>query len=166
MNPPKEENYHSFKFTLREASEDDFPAVLTLIKELADFEKSPEKVTNTAELMKKEKDLFRCFVAETEDHRIIGMALYFFAYFTWVGKSLYLDDLYISKDFRRHHIGSALLGKIFETARAQDCKRVRWQVLNWNYSAIELYRKCGAEIDDEWLNCDFDSEGIRNFVIR
>jgi len=89
--------------------------------------------------------------------------LYFFAYYTWVGKSLYLDDIYVKKEFRQNKIGSALLRKIFEVAENENCKRVRWQVLNWNKPAIEVYRKCGAEIDDEWLNWSFDEKGISDY---
>ncbi|HLN54757.1 MAG TPA: GNAT family N-acetyltransferase [Bacteroidales bacterium] len=152
-------------FKIRQADEKDFPAILMMIKELAEFEKASEKVTNSVEQMKKEKDLFRCFVAASEDGEILGMALYFLAYYTWVGKSLYLDDIYIRKEFRRNGIGSALLGKIFEVARNEECKRVRWQVLDWNKDAIQLYRKCGAVLDGEWMNCDFDSEAILNFML-
>jgi GNAT superfamily N-acetyltransferase len=148
---------------IRTATEVDFPAILSLIKELAAFEKASEKVTNSVELMNKEKELFRCFVAETESKEIVGMALYFFAYYTWVGKSLYLEDIYVKESFRKQKIGTALLGKLFEVANKEDCKRVRWQVLSWNEAAIQMYIKNGAEIDDEWLNCNFDSTGIKNF---
>jgi GNAT superfamily N-acetyltransferase len=151
--------------SIRKAIEDDFPAILSLIKELAEFEKASEKVTNSIELMKKEKDFFHCFVAETHKKEIVGIALYYFVYYTWVGKSLYLDDIFVKENFRKHKIGTALLRKIFEIAKTEDCKRVRWQVLNWNQSAIEMYKKCGAVIDDEWLNCTFDSDGIKNFMI-
>lgn len=153
------------KINIREATESDFPAILSMIKELAEFEKAPEKVTNSVEQMNREKDQFRCFVAETESNEIVGMALWFFAYYTWVGKSLYLDDLYVKEQYRKNKVGTALLRKIFEVASAEGCQRVRWQVLNWNQSAIEMYRKSGAEIDDEWLNCSFDAEGIKNFRI-
>jgi GNAT superfamily N-acetyltransferase len=150
-------------YNIRKATEVDFPDILLLIKELATFEKVPEKVTNTVELMKKENEFFHCFVAETLDKKIVGIALYFFAYYTWVGKSLYLEDLFVKESFRKHKIGSALLRKIFDVARDEDCKRVRWQVLSWNENAIQFYKKSGAEIDDEWLNCNFDSKGINNF---
>jgi len=149
--------------SIRKSTEEDFPAVLLLIRELADFEKAPEKVTNSVELMKQEKHLFNCFVAETETLEIVGMALYFFAYFTWVGKSLYLEDIYIKESYRKQKLGTALLKRVFEVARQEDCKRVRWQVLNWNSSAIQMYKKNGAEIDDQWLNCNFDAEGIKRF---
>ena len=153
------------KFTIRSANENDFPGILELIKELAEFEKAPEKVTNTVEQMHDEKALFRCFVATRESGEIVGIALWFIAYYTWVGKSLYLDDLYVREAYRKHKIGSALLAKVFEAALAENCKRVRWQVLRWNEPAIGFYEKAGALIDGEWLNCDYDSEGIRNFKL-
>lgn len=150
-------------FTIRKATENDFPAVLSMIKELALFEKAPEKVTNTVELMKQEQHLFGCSVAVTDENEIVGMAIWFFAYYTWVGKSLYLDDLYVKDAYRRHKIGTALLNKVFEVARNENCRRVRWQVLDWNKNAIEMYKKAGATLDGEWLNCDFEHDGIKNF---
>lgn len=65
------------EFTIRRAGEDDFPAILALINELAEYERSPDAVTNTVEQMHREKDHFRCFVAESPEHVILGMALYF-----------------------------------------------------------------------------------------
>ncbi|MCU0363768.1 MAG: GNAT family N-acetyltransferase [Bacteroidales bacterium] len=146
--------------TIRVAHKEDFPSVLALIKELAEFERSLDEVTNTVELMRKEQEHFRCFVAETGDKEIIGIALYFFAYYTWVGKSLYLEDIIVKKEFRGKKIGTALMEKIFEVARAEDCKRIRWQVLDWNSTAIGMYRKLGARVDNEWLNCTVDHDGI------
>lgn len=148
---------------IRKASEKDFNAILALIHELAAFEKAPEKVTNTPAQMEKEKDYFLCYVAETNKMEIVGMALYFFAYYTWVGKSLYLDDLYVKESYRGQGIGTKLLTKILEIAKKENCKRVRWQVLNWNKPAIDMYRKCGASIDNEWINCDVDAHGILDF---
>lgn len=153
-------------YTIRKGEEGDFEAILGLIKELAAFENASEKVLNTVEQMKAEQDLFHCFVVEEEETKeILGMALYYFAYYTWVGKSLYLDDLYVKKTCRGQGIGSALLEQLFDVAREANCKRVRWQVLNWNEPAIALYKKCGATIDNEWSNCDFDREGIQTFKV-
>jgi GNAT superfamily N-acetyltransferase len=152
-------------YTIRKATEEDFEGVLELIKELAAFENAPEKVLNSVEQMKAEQDCFHCYVVEVGDHEIVGMALYYFAYYTWVGKSLYLDDLYVKEAYRGHRIGSDLLELLFQTARENNCKRVRWQVLNWNAPAVALYKKCGADIDNEWSNCDFDSKGIQAFKI-
>src|SRR3954453_4521056 len=151
--------------TIRKATEADFPAILFLIKGLAIFQKSLERVTNTIEQMHEEKDLFNCFVAENENEEIVGIASYSFIYYTWVGKSLYLDDLYVKESCRGQRIGSELLRKIFEVATAENCKRIRWQVSDWNTSAIDFYKKCGAEIDEESCICDFDVKGIREFNI-
>lgn len=154
------------EITIRKANENDFEAILSLIKELATFEKAPEKVTNSVQQMHQEKDFFHCYVAENETKEIVGMALYFFAYYTWVGKSLYLDDLYVKESCRGQKIGSKLLVKIFEIAKEENCKRMRWQVLNWNTPAIEMYKKFGAEIQVEWHNCDFNEKEIMEFQVR
>lgn len=153
------------EFTIRKAVETDYEAVLSLIKELAEFEKAPHKVTNSVEQMKQEQDLFNCYVVEIDSGEIVAMALYFFAYYTWVGKSLYVDDIYVKQAYRRNKIATKLLNILFEQARLENCKRVRWQVLEWNEAAITLYKNCKADIDPEWLNCDFDIEGIKNFNI-
>jgi len=150
---------------IRKATDKDFDAILSLIKELAHFEKAPEKVSNTVEQMQEEKDVFGCFIAETEKNEIVGIALYFFAYYTWIGKSLYLDDLYVKETFRGKKIGAELLKKVIEVAKNENCKRLRWQVLNWNKSAIDFYKEFGAETDDEWINCDFDYKSIQGFEI-
>jgi len=139
---------------IRKATEADFPAIIGLIRELAIFENGLENVTNSVEQMKEEKDYFNCYVAESGDE-IIGMALYFFAYYTWVGKSLYLDDLYVREKHRGKNIGSLLMQKMMEVAKAENCKRLRLQVLHWNDPAIEFYEKNGFTVDREWYNCDF-----------
>lgn len=148
---------------LRKATQKDYPEIIAMIKELALFEKAPERMTNSVDQMEEEKDLFRCLIAEDENGNILGMALYFFAYFTWVGKSLYLDDLYVKEQYRGNGIGKILLRELMKVADEENCKRVRWQVLDWNTNAIELYKKSGATIDDEWLNCDFEHDQIKKF---
>jgi diamine N-acetyltransferase len=143
-------------YIIRKGEEKDFEAVLALIKELALFEKAPEKVTNTVAQMRSEKDYFQVLVAEKPDGEIIGFALYYFVYYTWVGKSLYLDDLYVKKAYRGHKIGSALLNKVIAFGKENQCKRIRWQVLEWNKPAIDFYKKIGANLDGEWINCDLE----------
>lgn len=145
--------------------EADFAAVLSLIRQLAEFQKLPDRVLNSVEQMKREQEYFNCVVAENEEKEIVGIATYFFAYYSWVGKSLYLDDLIVDKTYRRQKVGSGLLTEIFEIAKQQNCKRVRWQVSDWNESALNFYRKCGAEIDRECCNCDFDEKQIFEFRI-
>lgn len=138
---------------IRKGQEADFEAVLEMIKELALFEREPDAVINTVERMHEEIDYFQFYVAEM-DGKIVGMALYFFAYYTWVGKSLYLDDLYVKPEYRGMNIGKALLEKIVTVAKEEKCKRMRWQVLDWNTTAIEFYKKMNASLSQEWINCD------------
>ena len=88
------------EINIRKAETSDFNQINALFKELAEFENLPEMMTNTVERMVAEKDYFNCFVAETSDNQIVGYATYFFCYYTWIGKSLYMDDLYVKTDFR------------------------------------------------------------------
>lgn len=146
-------------YTIRPATEADFPAMMQMVQALATFGKEPDAVINDAGKMKDEQDLFKAFVVESEGE-IVAMAVYFFAYYTWVGKSLYLDDLYVKAAYRGKGIGSSLLAKVVSEAKLQNCRRVRWQVLNWNTSAIKVYEKIGAEIDNGRSNCDLNLEQI------
>jgi len=138
---------------IRKANDMDLPAMFGLIKELAEFEKGLDKVTNSLEQMQEEKDLFQCYVAEQEGE-VIGMALYYFVYYTWVGKSMYLEDLIVKEEHRGQNIGTMLMAKIMEVASKENCKRFRLQVLNWNEPAISFYEKHGFTIDRGWYNCD------------
>lgn len=150
------------EIVIRQGEPADIPAVFKLIEDLAHFEKAPEAVTNSAERMVLEQPHYGFFVAEYQGE-IIGAAVYFFAYFTWVGKSLYLDDLYVKPAFRGKKAGGRLLRRIIELARDEGCQRLRWQVLDWNSHAIEIYQKYGSKISNEWLNCDLDRQAIENF---
>lgn len=135
------------------AAEEDFPGILSLIQEFATFQKTPDKVTISLQQMLEGKHLFNAFIAKADD-RIIGFASYFPAWYSWSGKALYLDDLYVQDAYRKKGIGKALLDAVIDKARMENCIKVRWQVSNWNANAIELYKKMGAEIDEVEINCD------------
>ena len=156
-------NYYPMNITIRKATEDDFKAILDLVNGLAVFQNSAHLVTNSVDQMKEEKEFFNAFVADGGDGEIVGVATYFFAYYTWAGKSLYLDDLFVREDKRGLKIGSALLRRLFDTAKAENCKRVRWLVSKWNTQAINFYMRCGASIDSECMVCDFDINAIHAF---
>lgn len=149
--------------TYRKATEKDFESVLALIQELAVFEKAGDQVSNTVERMKAEQNEFQCFVAETDTKEIIGIALTYIAYSTWVGRFLYLEDLIVKEAHRGNKIGGKLINKVFKLAQEENVERVRWQVLDWNTGAIEFYKKINATIDKEWYNCDFDKKAIQEF---
>ncbi len=140
--------------TIRKAKEADFPAILSLIKEFAVFQKTPEKVTMTLEQMVDGKDFFRCFVAEVDNKELVGFATYFFTWYSWSGKALYLDDLYVKESARKRGTGKKLLFTIIDLAKKEDCTKVRWQVSNWNTNAIAFYKSIGAITDDIEINCD------------
>lgn len=139
---------------IRPANEEDYEAIYQLIKEFAAFQQSADKVSITVAQMKKDKDLFNCLVAES-DTGITGFASFFYCYYSWTGKALYLDDLYVKADERKKGTGKLLLDAIIKTAAENDCLKVRWQVSGWNENGIEFYKKYGATIDSTELNCDY-----------
>lgn len=140
--------------TIREIKADDFTGLISLFTEFATFEKTPEKMTNTVDRMTVEQEFFNGFVALNDSEEIVGYVTHFFAYYTWIGKSLYMDDLYVKKEFRGHGIGTGLINKVIEYAKTTNCQKVKWQVSEWNKPAIEFYKSLGASIDSVESNCD------------
>lgn len=140
--------------TIREIKADDFTGLITLFTEFATFEKTPEKMTNTVDRMTVEQAFFNGFVALNDSEEIVGYVTHFFAYYTWIGKSLYMDDLYVKEEFRGHGIGTELINKVIEYAKTTNCQKVKWQVSEWNKPAIEFYKSLGASIDSVESNCD------------
>lgn len=139
---------------IRAAERKDAAAILGLIKELAAYEKEPDAVIVTAAQL--ENDLFneqicQSLVVEVESE-IIGFALYYFAYSTWKGKCLYLEDFYLKPESRRLGWGLKLFQKVRDIAIQEEVKRMDWQVLEWNTPAIEFYKKVGANLDPTWIN--------------
>ena len=141
---------------IRKGRKQDLPSVLDLINELALFEKAPEQVINTVNDMEKDgfgkNPVFNFYVAEL-NNTIVGIAVYFIKYSTWKGKGLYLDDLFVTEKFRGKGIGKKLFDIIIEEAKNVNAKQLHWQVLDWNTPAINFYKKYGATVDAEWLDC-------------
>lgn len=140
--------------TIKNIEENDFEELVALFLEFATFQNQPEKMKNSVEKMISEKDFFHGFTARDEDDRIIGYATFFFAYYTWVGKSLYMDDLYIKEQYRGKGIGTLLINTVIKHAEKEKCDRLRWQVSEWNKPAISFYKSLGAKIDETEKNCD------------
>lgn len=138
---------------IRQAMPSDFEQIYSMIKEFANFIKTPDKVTTTPSQMTEDKDYFKCFVVLDKD-KIVGFATYFICYYSWTGKAIYLDDLYVLENYRGLGVGNILLDKVIETAKKENCKKVRWQVSKWNEKAIAFYQNRGAVIDDIEINCD------------
>ncbi|TSE07691.1 MULTISPECIES: GNAT family N-acetyltransferase [Aquimarina] len=154
-------------YIIRDAREQDMAQVLTLIQELATFEKEPDAVEVTVdELIREgfaEHPLFHCFVAEVQD-KIVGIALVYYRFSTWKGRSIHLEDLIVSESMRGTGLGSALYAEVLKYAKSKGVRRVEWVVLDWNTHAIDFYEKSGAKLLKDWYLVQMDKEGVHNFV--
>ena len=151
---------------IRKALPSDMGDVLSMIKELAEFEKALDKVKMTKDQLIEDgfgrSPFFNCNIAFYEGE-VCGYAFYYFGYSTWNGKTLYLEDIMIKSAFRRKGIGQKLFDKIVGIAKKENVKRFDWQVLNWNQPAIDFYKKNNASFDDEWLNGRLFSLDLKNY---
>lgn len=139
----------------RDAVTEDVPAILGLVKELAEFEKAPHLVENTVDQLREDgfgpNPVYKAFVAE-KNGRIIGFSLSYIRYSTWRGRVLYLEDIYVQPDFRSGGVGRRLMEITIEYARSLGLKYVVFQVLDWNQKAIDFYKTFNGEFDPEWVN--------------
>ena len=152
---------------IREGVAENMPSVLELIKELALFEKEPEAVVLTTEDLVRDgfgiQPLFHTFIA-VENEEIIGMALYYYRYSTWKGKTLHLEDLIIKENKRGTGAGFALYKEIIIQGKRDGVRRIEWNVLNWNTNAIKFYEKSGAKVLEDWRVVHMDESGITHFI--
>lgn len=161
---------------IRRGTKNDMKAVLDLIQELAIFEKEPDAVVVTVADLERdgfgENPLFYTFVAEVEGdssdseqaNQIVGMALYYYRYSTWKGRTIHLEDLIVKEKMRGSGLGLALYTKIIEQGKADNVRRIEWNVLDWNTPAIDFYKKSGAKILADWDVVQMDEQGINDFL--
>ncbi len=154
-------------FTIRDATKEDMPQALELIKELAVFEKEENAVEVTVQDLQNDGfgDLpaFTCFVAEL-NNKVEGIALVYKRYSTWKGPILHLEDLVVSQKMRGLGMGSALLDEVVKFAFSLGAKRINWEVLDWNEKAINLYEKKGAKVLRDWDVVHLNEQGIKNYI--
>jgi GNAT superfamily N-acetyltransferase len=152
---------------IRKGTQNDMPAVLELIKELAIFEKEPDAVVVTTDDLVRdgfsENPLFYTFVAEIEN-QIVGMALYYYRYSTWKGKTIHLEDLIVKEKMRGSGCGFQLYSEVIKQGKKDKVRRIEWAVLDWNTSAIDFYEKSGATMLTDWNIVQMDADGINNFL--
>lgn len=152
---------------IRKANAEDMKSVLGLIQELAVFEKEPNAVVVTeADLIRDgfgTNPLFCVFVAEVE-LQIAGIALYYYRYSTWKGKTIHLEDLIIKESMRGTGLGYALYSEIIKQGKKDNVRRIEWNVLNWNTPAIEFYKKSGANVLDDWRVAQMGENAIDYFL--
>ncbi|PKP17289.1 MAG: GNAT family N-acetyltransferase [Bacteroidetes bacterium HGW-Bacteroidetes-23] len=152
---------------IRKGELSDMTAVLGLIRELAVFEKEPNAVVVSVDDLLRdgfgENPLFHTFVAELNGE-IIGMALYYYRYSTWKGKTIHLEDLIVKEAHRGTGAGLALYTEIMKQGKKDGVRRIEWNVLDWNEPAIRFYEKSGAKVLNDWRVVQMDEEGIEKFL--
>lgn len=149
----------SLRGVIRPARPDDVPAILRLIRELADYERALDQVVAT------EDDLHRTLFgphpavyahvavdsADAADGEVVGFALWFLNYSTWLGRhGIYLEDLYVRPHVRGRGYGRALVAELARIAVEHGYGRLEWSVLDWNEPAIRFYKSLGAVPMEEW----------------
>jgi GNAT superfamily N-acetyltransferase len=138
---------------IRPATIHDAARLRTMIRELAEFEHELEWVTIREEDLIRdgfgENPRFRALIAEW-DSKPAGYAVFFPYFSTWVGRGLFLEDLFVGEAFRGRGIGTALLSAVARIAVEEHCYGIHWEVLGWNEKAIALYKALGAEFRDQW----------------
>ena len=142
----------------------DVSTLLSLIRALATYERKPHKVVATEGDLQRDlfgpQPKFRALIAEW-DGKPVGYASFFYFYSTYEGRAaLFLEDLFVLEEFRKHGIGKALLGAVAKLALDEGCFGLRWEVLDWNRPAIEFYKKLGATFLHERKAVAFDGEAL------
>jgi len=145
---------------IRKAKKKDCVRLMELIHQLAVYEKAPDEVTVTLEHFEEsgfgENPVWWAYVAEV-DGVVQGFALYYIRYSTWKGQRMYLEDFLVNDELRDMGIGKLLFDKLLDEAKEKKMNGVVWQVLDWNETAINFYKKYeGVNIDGGWLNCSIN----------
>lgn len=155
---------------IRPATPADVPLILSLVRELAEYERALDQVVATEETL--HQHMFgagwgRGPVAEALigeiDGRPEGFALFFSNFSTWLATSgIYLEDLYVRPAARGRGLGRALLTRLAQLAVERGCGRLEWAVLNWNEPAIGFYKAIGAHPLDDWTTFRLSGEALRS----
>jgi GNAT superfamily N-acetyltransferase len=136
------------------ATQDDVPLILSLIKELAEYERLSHEVVATEEELRDslfgERPVAEVLIGHHRGEPV-GFALFFHNFSTFLGKpGIYLEDLYVRPRYRGMGFGKTLLTCVAKLAKERGCGRLEWSVLDWNEPAIEFYKGIGAVPMDEW----------------
>jgi len=153
---------------IRPARAEDSALILRFITDLAIYEKAKEAViateTDIRDSLFAEDSTTSALICELEDEAA-GFAVYFFNYSTWLGKhGLYLEDLYVSPEFRGAGAGKALLKHLAQLAVSKNCGRFEWSVLDWNEPAIGFYKSIGAQPQDEWVGYRLSGKALTDLA--
>lgn len=143
------------KTNIYKAKKQDFKDIIKLINELAEFEKlAPPDNKARSRLLRDafgKNPKYRVLLAKANGVPV-GYAIYFFTYSSFLAKvTLYLEDIFISENYRRAGIGKLFMNELINIAMKKKCGRMEWCVLDWNTNAINFYEKLGAKHLKEWL---------------
>jgi GNAT superfamily N-acetyltransferase len=150
--------------SIREATAADAKVILSLVRELATYEREPDAVDATEEDFVRDgfgdRPLFHVLLAEW-DGAAVGLAFYFYAYSTWRGRpSLFLEDLFVQPAHRGKKIGITLMRRLAKVAIERQCRRFMWNVLDWNEPSIRFYESLGARVLREWLSVRLEGDAL------
>jgi GNAT superfamily N-acetyltransferase len=152
---------------IRPATVADVTLLRTMIRELAEFERELDMVEIQEEDLARDgfgaNPKFRALIAEW-DGKAAGYALFFDYYSTWVGRGLFLEDLFVREQFRRRGIGKALLAAVARIAVEEGRYGVHWEVLDWNEKAIEMYKALGGRFRDQWRPVLLTDEALKHLA--
>ena len=154
-------------FSIRKATKEDCPLILSFINALAEYEKMTDEVVSTVELL--EKWLFDEKIGEVvfacESDKEVGFALFFHNFSTFLGRAgIYLEDLFVLPEYRHKGYGIALLKHLAKTAVERGCGRFEWCCLDCNKPSIDLYLAMGAKKMDEWTTYRLCEKELENFA--
>lgn len=152
---------------IRNAQVNDIPTLIALIQELADYEKLSKEAVATEDLLKYwlfEKERAEALILEV-DQIVIGFALYFHNFSTFLGKAgLYLEDLYIKPDYRHRGYGKQVFKYLAKLTLERACGRMEWSVLDWNTPSIQFYQSLGAKPMDEWTSYRLTEKELKALI--
>ncbi len=149
---------------IRTAKPSDVPVICQLIRDLAEYERLSHEVVLSEEKVKehlfRERPYAEVLLAE-EETEVVGFALFFYNYSTFLGKpGLYLEDLFVKPANRGKGHGKKLLTALAKLAVERDCGRMEWAVLDWNEPSIQFYKGLGAGTMDEWTTYRLTGEAL------
>jgi GNAT superfamily N-acetyltransferase len=154
----------SSSISIRRARPDEAELVLSLVRELAEYEQLSHEVEATGQMIAdalfgSHPRLF-CDIAEWNGE-VAGFAVWFINFSTFSGRSgIYLEDLFVRPALRGRGIGKALLSHLAKECVANGWSRLQWSVLDWNTPSIEFYKSLGAQMLDEWTVCKVGGEAL------
>ncbi len=162
---------------IREATPEDASDIVRLVRELATYEREPDAVTNTPELVRRwlfgEDAVASALVAELDPatgsgtKKVVGVAVWYRSYSTWTGvPGIYLEDLFVEPEHRGHGFGRDFLATLAQLTLDRGYQRFEWVVLDWNTPAIEFYEALGARPMQEWSTYRVEGEALAALAAR